>query len=63
MSVKKGKLERLYARNEFTVADSNNFVELQKVPDDKINLRQALMKCCKQSNRCSCLLAGVKCNS
>ena len=78
MGTKKGKLERQYAHNKFKVADDNNFLELQQVPDNKIKLRNASMqlleskqgfvsctckKLCKKGSRGSCLSNGVQCNS
>jgi len=39
---KKGLLEQLYARNEFTTAD-NNFIEAHDVPSSSLPLRSASM--------------------
>jgi len=40
LGTKEGLLERLYARNEFTTADSN-FIEAHDVPSSSLSLRSA----------------------
>jgi len=42
LGTKEGLLERLYARNEFTIAD-NNFIEAHDVPSSSLSLRSASM--------------------
>lgn len=77
LGTKNGTLERLYARNEFTIADSN-FVEQSEVSAEKtISLRsastlssgskQGFVYCkCKRyctDKKCTCRNLNVKCNS
>jgi len=76
LGTKEGLLERLYADNEFTVAD-NNFVEVHDVPSRSLFLRSASMitsgskqgfvSChCKRyciDKKCKCLSKNMKCNS
>jgi len=42
LGTKEGQLERLYARNEFIIAD-NNFIEAHGVPSSSLSLRSASM--------------------
>jgi len=76
LGTKKGLLERLYARSEFTAAD-NNFTEAHDVPSSSPSLRSASMitrgskqgfiSChCKRyciDKKCKCSSKNVKCNS
>ena len=75
LGTKKGLLERLYARNEFTTAD--NLIEAHNVPSSTLCLRSASMitagskqgsvSChCKRyciDMKCKCLSKNMKCNS
>ena len=71
LGTKEGKLEHLYARNEFTVAD--NKLDIKQVHENKISLRSASMKLsgsqqgfvscgCKKfftSRKCKCKSSGL----
>lgn len=71
-----GVVEKLYARNEFQVAD-HKFMELEDVPEKTITLRtaaavesqskQGFVRCgCRKNcvnKSCNCLKKEVKCNS
>lgn len=73
---KNGILDRLYCRNEFSVADSN-FIESDRVPENQITLRnastiasgcqQGFISCSCKGNcvggRCTCKKNNVDCNS
>ena len=75
LGTKKGLLERLYARNEFTTAD--NLIEANDVPSNSLFLRPASMitsgskqgsvSChCKRyfiDKKCKCHSKNMKCNS
>jgi len=76
LGTKEGLLERLYARNEFTTADSN-FIEAHDVTSSSLSLRSASMitsgskqgfvSChCKKyciDKKCKCRSKNMKCNS
>lgn len=76
LGTKNGTLERVYARNEFTIADGN-FVNESDVPQEKISLRsastqssgskQGFVFChCKGmciDKKCKCRRLIVQCNS
>ena len=76
LGTKKGLLERLYARNEFTTADSN-FIDGHDVTSTALSLRSASMitsgskqgfpSCnCKRyciDKKCKCRSKNIKCNS
>lgn len=71
-----GVFEKLYARNEFQVAD-HRFIDMENVPEKKLTLRtvaakdsqskQGFVRCgCKNNcatKRCNCLKKEVRCNS
>jgi len=76
LGTKKGLLQRLYARNEFTTSE-NNFIEAHDVPSSSLSLRsvsmitsgstQGFVSChCKTyciDNEYKCLSKNMKCNS
>ena len=75
LDTKEGLLERLYACNEFTTADSN-FIEARDVPSSSLSLRaasvitsgskQGFVSChCKRyciNKKCTCRSKNTKCN-
>jgi hypothetical protein len=76
LGTKEGLLERLYARNEFTIAN-NNYIEANDVPSSSLSFRSASMitsgskqgfvSChCKRyciDIKCKYLSKNMKCNS
>lgn len=76
LGTKNGALERLYARNEFIIADSN-FITAQDVPSSTLSLRKAsalnsgskqgfvFCNCARYciNNKCKCRSNNVQCNS